>query len=430
MYWDGVYNYLGMIVVFLGFVALARIDKFGETLLLISFPLLQAVLYGLFVIIDNFQPRFIVCSSVFYFILVASSFEMIYLYTLTTLTNRVSINLQSKSREIIRIINTGRLMKIFIFAFLIILFFNFTYPIYDKHKKVMESWNLPVKYDWLDVFKWIINNTSPQDIIAARYSYFAWYIDRPTVTLSSFYHNLNITNLIEIIRDFKVKYLVVDQTFALQHRDLSLLYLSPHPFMGAKIVYDNIGHTGYRTIIYDVTKIAYGRLESTIITIDRGESLEYYQPFTYYGNGSLSLDSEDRVEGNYSVKVIFTTNNLHDSSVAITFTPQEKLDLSTFTYITIPMKIPEGKYIEVKLATDVENYFTARYDKLVFGDWFNVTIPIQSFKPTLGNPNIERINFIQIYVKGLEANTTYQIHIDGIMLHREVFVDSSPDSMP
>jgi hypothetical protein len=426
MYWDGVYGFLGIVVVFLGFVALARIDKIKETALILSFPLLQALWWGLFVTIDGFQPRYIACSSLFYFVLAASAIEMIYSRALVNLTtsSNLSVNIKLKmSKKITHLtIDTRRLLATFVLVLLMVSFFNFTYPIYDKHKKVMEGWNYSEKYDWSSVFEWITANTSPQDVIASRYSYFPWYVDRPTVVLSpAIYPSMDVTSLVEIIRNFKVRYLVVEQTLAWHQKGLSLLYYSPTSFLGAEIVYNKVGPKGYRTVIYNVTKIAFGKLIKERVTIDRGESLKFWQPFTYYGNGSLSLDAEDHVEGNFSIKVTFTTKNLANPSIAITFAPQERLDLSTFTYLTITMKISEGKDVAIKLATDDKNYFTASSDKLVFGSWFNVTIPIASFQPTLGNPSMGRISFLQIYVRGLEPSKTYHIWIDGITAQKEEY---------
>jgi hypothetical protein len=426
MYWDGVYNYIGIIVIFLASISLVRINKLKETLLVLSFPMLQAVWWGLFVTVDGFQPRYVVCSSLFYFISVASTIEMIYSYTVATFDpmdkSHMKLKIKIMTKEITRAVNVKFLVSTFVIIILLTPYFYFTYPVYDKQKKVMEGWNYPENFDWSSAFEWITANTSPQDAIAARYSYFVWYTDRPTVILSpAIYPNLDVTSLVEIIRNFKVKYLVIEQTLAWHQKGLSLLYYSPTPFLGAEIVYNKAGPKGYRTVIYNVTKIAFGRLLRECVVIDRGESLKYWQPFTYYGNGSLSLDSENRIEGNFSIKVTFTTKNLPNPSVAITFTPRETLNFSTFTYISIAMKIPEGKDIAVKLATNDKNYFTATSDKLIFESWFNVTIPVSSFQPSLGNPSMERISFLQIYVRGLEPNKTYQIWIDGITAYKEEY---------
>ncbi|MGB9693481.1 MAG: hypothetical protein ACPLYF_01410, partial [Fervidobacterium sp.] len=120
----------------MGFIALARIDKIKETALIISFPLLQAVWWGLFVTLDGgFQPRFIVCSSLFYFILVASAIEMIYLYALKTLgmTNKLHVNLKVKTWKISHSINEKNLAAAFVVGLLLASIFNFAYPLYDKH---------------------------------------------------------------------------------------------------------------------------------------------------------------------------------------------------------------------------------------------------------------------------------------------------------
>jgi hypothetical protein len=130
-YWDGVYGYLGVVVVFLAFLSLARINKLKEVLLVLSFPLLQSVWWGLFVTIDGFQPRFILCSSLFYFVLAASAIEMVYSHAFTTLNmaNKLRVSLKVKIGKIAHIINTKSLAAAFVTVLLLASFFNFTYPI-------------------------------------------------------------------------------------------------------------------------------------------------------------------------------------------------------------------------------------------------------------------------------------------------------------
>jgi hypothetical protein len=428
MYWSGVYDYLGIVVVFLAFVSLAKIDRLKEALLVLSFPMLQAVLWGLFVTIDGFQPRFIVCSSLFYFVLAALSIEMILSQALATLNmaNKLHISLKIKTGKMIHNINVKRLVAVFAAILLLGSFFNFTYPIYDKQKRVMEGWNYPYNLDWLNAFEWIQSNTSSGDIIAARYSYFPWYTDRMTVILSpSIYPNLNITGLVKIIRDFKISYLVVDQSLAWQQKALALLYISPTPFLGSEVVWSSVGPHGYKVVIYDVRNIAYGDYFRYAKPISNCDSKQYWSIFSLYGNGTIETDGLDKVEGIASVKVTFNVKENPVPSAAVTFNPPDSWDLGNATMLKFWIKAPFNYTdIAIKLATDPNNYVVFQVLGANSQNWIEITIPLTNVLSTYGIPNLHSIDFIQIYIRGVATNKTYTFWLDNISVLSERFVIS------
>jgi len=327
MYWDGVYGYLGVVVVFLALLSLVRVDKLKEALLVFSFPLLQAVWWGLFVPIDAFQPRFIVCSSLFYFVLAASTIEMIYSNALTNpnMANKLHINLKVKIGKIAHIINAKSLVMTFVIVLLLASFLNFTYPIYDKHKKVMKGWNYPQNLGWDSAIHWIKDNTQPDDILMARQgNYWVWFTDRRTVFLSSgIFGSVNITRLTSLIKEFKVKYLIVDHRFYSEFPEMRTLYSSPSSIYGSQIAFSSANEQGYKTIIYNVTNILYGNLVRRETLISDCDSDLYWSIFALYGNGTITTDDLDRVEGNSSIKIAFTVKEQKDlnTHAAVTFNP-------------------------------------------------------------------------------------------------------------
>jgi hypothetical protein len=430
MYWDGVYGYLGTVVVFLGFVALARIDKIRETALIISFPLLQAVWWGLFVTLDGgFQPRFIVCSSLFYFILVASAIEMIYLYAIKTLdmTNKLHVNLKVKTCKVSHSINEKNFVTAFVVSLLLLSIFNFTYPLYDKHKKIMEGWNYPQNFGWDPAIQWIKENTQPYDILMARQgNYWSWFTNRRTVFIApAYFGSVNITQLTSLIKEFKVKYLIVDYRLYSEFPELKLLYSSPNPFYGSQIVFSSISEGGYKTIIYNVTNISYGNLVRLETLISDCDSNQYWSIFALYGNGTITTDYLDKVEGNSSIKITFTVKEQKDltPSAVITHNFAQPLDLSNTSSLQFWIKAPFNyQDINIKLATDSNNYIFIHTQGTQSQTWEQITIPLTNILTTLGEPNLRSINFVQIYIRGLEQNRTYTFWLDHILAYNELFI--------
>lgn len=261
MYWNGIRRYLGDIVIFMSFMALVRIDKIKETMLLISFPLLQAIWWGLFVIIDAFQPRYVVSASLFYYMLSASFIEMLCLYSVKNHINftKIIINIKIKFLKKMFLINNSKIISTGIISFLLIFYFIFTYPLFDEHRKVMEFWNFPQTFGWEPAIQWINENTKPDDIILARYgNYWAWFTDRPVVMFTPvIYGSTNLTQLISYIKEFNVKYLIVDYRFYAEYPKLRDLYLLPQPFNGSQIVFHYVNEKGIKIIIYNVSAISY-----------------------------------------------------------------------------------------------------------------------------------------------------------------------------
>lgn len=427
MYWDGVYSYLGIVVVFLGFVALARIDKLRETALIISFPLLQAVWWGLFVTLDGgFQPRFIVCSSLFYFILVASAIEMFYLYAIKTLEmmNGSPFNLKVKLWKTPRYINKKNLVAVFIVSLLLASIFNFTYSLYDKHRKIMEGWNYPQIFGWEPAIQWIKNNTQPDDVIMGIFgNYFAWYTNRQVVALSKSLYpgNLNASELINLIKEFKVKYLIIEYNSASYYNTLKGLYSSLKSFYGSEVVFQHITDKGLKTIVYNVTNIAFGHHIRYDTIVSYCENLDGWSPHPYYGNGTLTLDAAEKVEGNASIRTLFTVIERPLPQASIIFNPNQPLNFTNFAFIEMWIKVPQCKDVNVVLMTDQNNYAAYSIDGVPENKWYKLIISIDSPQQIFGSPDFGQITSFRIYVRGLEVNKTYTFWVDYITAYSEVY---------
>lgn len=261
MYWSGIHTYLGNVLIFMSMMSMLRIEKIKETILILSFPLLQSIWWGLFVIIDAFQPRFVVLSSLFYYILTASFIEMLYLYstekfkeknhTFKLTVSHISLN-----------VHKSKLISSTIISYILLIYLIFTFSLYTQQKNVLEFWNFAHNYGWEPAIRWVRENTKSDDVLLTRYgNYWAWLTDRPVVMFTpTIYGSANLTQLLFYIKKFNVKYLIVDIRFAADFPKLSNLYRSPTPFNGSKIVFQYINEKGIKVIIYNVTDISHGIL--------------------------------------------------------------------------------------------------------------------------------------------------------------------------
>jgi hypothetical protein len=77
MYKDGLYQYIGQATILLALISLLRLKKIKETLVLAMFPLFLALIWSLLVVVDAFQPRYVISASIFFDILVASAIVFI-----------------------------------------------------------------------------------------------------------------------------------------------------------------------------------------------------------------------------------------------------------------------------------------------------------------------------------------------------------------
>jgi len=427
MYWDGLSSTLAQVTIFLGIASLMRLRKTKETLLLFSFPFFHWLIWSLMVTL-GFQPRYIISASVFWIMLVASSITLL-MSTVASLKPTENHKILLKFKKIKRVTNLKSATKFVAFTLLFINLMLFWHPIYnDMNVHILEGWNYSSRFGWDPAIKWVKENTQLDDILMARHgNYWAWFTGRKTVFFTPvIFGSVNITRLILLIKEFKVKYLIVDHRFYSEFPEMRTLYSSPSSFYGSQIAFNSTNEQSYKTIIYNVTNISYGNLVRYETLISDCDSELHWSVFALYGNGSIKTDELDKVEGNSSIKTVFTVKEQKDliPHAAVTFNPLESWDLSNASFLLFWIKAPfSHQGIFAKLATDPNNYIMLYAEEVQTLAWKQVTIPLTNVHAILGTPNLHSIDFIQIYIKGLEPTTTYIFWLDNISAYSELYTE-------
>jgi len=256
IFWNGVYQYLSTFILLLSLVSFVELRKWRENLLVFVFPLAQALLFSLFVReLDAFQGRFIVSSSIFLIILAASGIFAILDPIIA------SIDHVRKKLVIGRHNFSFSRRKFKLIALCVLLFvgiYQFSHHIYGQGIEEMKSWDYRSELGWSQAIEWIETNTSPDDILVARFAnYWAWYTDRKTVALSPsiFSPSMNETELTSVIALYGGNYLVVDLSFQVYFSNLLHLYNHPDEFDGAEVAFQSTNENGYKVVIYNFTSI-------------------------------------------------------------------------------------------------------------------------------------------------------------------------------
>lgn len=427
MYLDGLSSTLTQATIFLGIASLVRLRKFKETLLFFSFPFFQWLMWILMVDV-GFQPRYIISTSVFWMILAASSITL-FMSTVSSLNDTdENYRILLKINKIKRSVNLKSAMGLVAFTLLLINMMILWHPIYSNMKThILEGWDFSSNFGWDPAIQWINENTQPNDVLMARQgNYWAWFANRKTVMFApAIFGSVNDAQLISLIREFKVKYLIVDYRLYSEFPELKTLYSLPHSFYGSQITFQSANERGFKTIIYNVTNIAYSNLVKRETLISNCDSDQYWSIFASYGNGTLRIDTSDKIEGNASIKTVCTAKNRKDliPHAAITFNPLGAWDLSNASILQFWIKAPfEHEGIPVKVATDKNNYFMLYASENNTQDWTQIATPLSNVISVYGKPNLHSIDFLQIYIKNPEPEQTYIFWLDRISVSTQVFV--------
>ena len=259
MYWKGLKSSISETIIFLAMLSFFRIRKLWGTLTIASFPIFQWIIWDLIVIIDMFQPRFIIVTSAFWFILASSALSTIITITAQhKLIKSFRLSVYSR-RQKLNFSGSSIFKSSAIFVSLLLLAMIPFQPIYNNMENVTKGWDFPSKFGWISAFEWVKRSTKPDDIIIARYgNYWAWYIERKIVSLSPSIYDpnmLGINEIIHLIQKYKARYLVVDYTLCLHFPKLKQLCENPKSLPGTEIVYTAETAQGYKVIIYNVTNL-------------------------------------------------------------------------------------------------------------------------------------------------------------------------------
>jgi hypothetical protein len=404
MYKEGIYAYIGPATILLALISLFRLEKIKETLVLAMFPLFQALMFSLLVVIDGFQPRFVIGVSIFYDILVASAIVFI----ATSATNHTRLNKITAGARLTVMkkqlkIDIKKLVGFLVVILLLISYVGLTFEMYSNGKNVEQSWNLRQAFGWDNAINWIQSNTSSKDILACIYGdYFAWYTNRQTVFLWPI-PDKNASVLIDLIKTVRVNYLIVDTPFKSQFPDLSGLYESPSPFLGSTTAFMSQDEAGNKVIIYNVTNIAYGNL-TTYTFEPEWKTLESWMPLPFYSNGNVSI-SQDSVEFNLTVK------ETPWPSVAALFTFPSSVNISQYFDIEFWVKAPKCQSATLVIYSDDQNYFLYQIQNTTSDGWVKVAINLNSYTSVYGHPNLQNVNKLGFIFGGFQVgdNATFLI---------------------
>jgi len=141
---------------------------------------------------------------------------------------------------------------------LTLVFSIFLHPLYLSEVYVVKSTDIKVAYRYDEAIDWVVQNTKSDSILMAYKPYeWAWYTNRTSLMPWPLY--LNSTQLNELIKLFKVNYLILDEAFYYSYSDKEVrsLYLVPKPQSGFLRVFSS--STEPRVVIYNVTSVWSGR---------------------------------------------------------------------------------------------------------------------------------------------------------------------------
>ena len=388
IYANGLIAFLGQVIIFLSLLSLVRLTKIKKTLVLISFPLCNLLLW-IFFDTFSFQPRYIFGVSIFYDILAASAI----IYIARSATNIVLLN---KIVEYTKIktpqrISIKKLIALMIVVLMLTSYFVLNFAAYNNGEQTDQNWNFLQVFGWSHAINWITSNTSSSDRIAAVYGdYFSWYTNRQTAFLYPI-SNKTTLGLIDLIRTLQIKYLIVDQTFETQFTDLSVLYNSPSPFLGSPIVFMSQTNSNTNVIIYNVTNIAYGKLVNYIFEPD-WTNLQNWQSLSYYGTSNISKDQN-------SIRIDSVPIEQSSTGAAASLNLGSFTDLSNFTTFNFWVKVPKSGPIVVEIYSgqNGQNYYSYGIKNDVFDNWTQISVPLAGYAASIGNPDLQngiKINFI------------------------------------
>jgi hypothetical protein len=410
--WDGVFNSIGILTIFLAIASFARLNKLKETLLVFAFPMVQMTLWILMSPTDVvLQPRYLLSTAPFYFILAASTIELV-------ISSASSPKLSSLKIRISTIwsFSLNAFDNVLVGILLVSILLALCQPIYANLSQNGNYWDYNQKYNWNDAIAWVNSNTTSKDVLAFVYAdCFVWYTNRETVFLWDLDSNANLSTLIGLIRDLKVNYLVVDKPFSSQFSNLKGLYESPKPFLGSTIVFMNQNTTGGNVIIYNVTNITYGSLLKLEFEPD-WEKLENWQPLTFYSTGNVSTD-QDAVR--FDLKVADTPW----PSGASTFTFSSPANLSQYSSVEFWIMVPESTQIVLEMypGTDGQNYFSYVNKNTEYNEWSRVVFDLSNSYGIVGKPSLQNVTKLNFIVGGMTIGEAVSFCVKDISFYKETY---------
>lgn len=421
LYWDmyktGLIKSIGQIFIFLALTSFVRLNKVKETCLLASFPFSQALIWSFLVVVDGFQPRFVICSSIFYYALAASTIIFL-LEHAVKIVDPFKLKKLAIKRKSIKINN--KIIASLLLILMITACVGLNLETYDYGVNILLKWNFREKFGWDKCIEWIKANTTAKNILACVYAdYFVWYTGRQAVFLWPL-SNENCSKLINLIRMLKVNYLVVDKPFRWLFPDLSMLYDQPNEFLGATIVFSDQDDRGNKVIIYNVTNIAYGELVEYELEID-WMMLENWSPLLWYCTGNITTDEA-------SVRIDFRALERPLIAGAATYRFSSLTDLTKYNTLEFWVKVPVAGRIFVEIYTGLrgQNYFIYRIQNNVTNKWTKISINLYDLSGVCGAPDMKFASSLNFIVGDVPLNQPLAFWIKDIKFKSSKYVFETP----
>lgn len=244
----------------LSFFSLVYLRKFRCNLFLTIYALVFSTIFSLTQVpIGGIDHHRFLLAIFFILIILSAQTIKIALDSFRRYINRgpcirfyVFFELSSKNwRFSTRKINLGIMTTMLV---LTLIFSILLYPLYFSEVYVVRSTDIKVAYRYDEGIKWVIQNTKPDSVLMTYKPYeWAWYTNRTSLMPWPLY--LNLTQLNELIRLFKVNYLILDEAFYYSYSDKEIrsLYLGTMP----KCVFVRVfnSSTEPHVVIYNVTSV-------------------------------------------------------------------------------------------------------------------------------------------------------------------------------
>jgi len=245
--WSWYYSYLTELVFFLALLSLSNWNKLRNSICFFIFPLSYSVFISLTTFpLFTFQDQYRWLLSSFFFLLVTAAFALRKILAAFSQSGLAKYTIAKAKRA--RVLRTLPLLLV-----LMISFSYFFYAQYERHLNIIRSGGLFSDWNWKPGVDWISENTSSSDVLMMRKPReWSWYTERVCVLSGS--QDLNISQLREAIKEYKVDYLVVDGTFYWSHEDpeLKALYANPNEGAKANFVPVFVSTSNPKIVIYDV----------------------------------------------------------------------------------------------------------------------------------------------------------------------------------
>jgi hypothetical protein len=286
-------------ILFLSLISLAYFRKLREVLFLLSFPVAYSIVLALLStpITGIDHHRFNIASYLFLAILSAIILTQIFgaFIRLSESVSPKRILLKINNKRI-NLENT-RIRTFLIITLISCFLFPFLFPLYENEIEVIKATDTKSRYNYQSAIDWLLENVGSESVIMTRKPFeFAWFTNR--ITKLPWPSELNINELRESIKTYKINYLVVDELFLYTYKDEKLVSLYNDPWSQPRFL-PVFKTSSYPTVlIYNVTSVwsdipiqMIGPLievESQHIISTKNITIEYFDPHEATGYIELS----------------------------------------------------------------------------------------------------------------------------------------------